>query len=59
MKRQSHEYRGEFDAIVLMVGANDLGQFAIRRAIDLIKDTVDLLVDLNPGAPTFVCEVNS
>ena len=42
-----------------MVGANDIGNCGIRKAIEDIAETLGLLQILNPGADTFACEVSS
>ena len=59
VRRHPDEYRGEYDAVVLMVGANNLGQYTIRDSVKVINETLNLLSKLNPGARTYACEVSS
>ena len=59
VRRHPDEYRGEYDAVVLMVGANNVGQYTIRDSVKVINETLNLLSKLNPGARTYACEVSS
>ena len=59
VKRHPHEYKGDFDAVVLMVGANNLGQYTIRESVKVVNETLNLLSKLNPGARTYACEVSA
>ena len=42
---------------MLMVGANNLGHYAIKKSVEVISETLDLLSALNPEARTYACEV--
>ena len=56
--RNHHEsYAGGYDAIAVVVGANNLGNYAVREAVAAIKETLEILSSLNPTACTFACEV--
>ena len=56
--QNNHEsYSGDYDAIALVVGANNLGSYAVRDAVTAIKETLETLSSLNPRASTFACEV--
>ena len=59
VERHPDEYKGEYDAVVLMVGANNLGQYTIKESIKVINETLNLLSKLNPGTRTYACEVSS
>ena len=61
MRRNRADFSGEFRNIVIMVGANDIGNCGIRKTIEDIAETLELLMlcILNPGADSFACEVSS
>ena len=57
MQRSQEDFSGEFRNIVLVAGANDIGNFGIKKTTEAIAETLGLLSFLNPGANTFACEV--
>ena len=57
VKNQPEEFKGDFDAIVVVVGANNIGQYAVRQAVRAIYDTVELLSSFNAHAKVLACEV--
>ena len=57
VKNQPEEFKGDFDAVVIVVGANNIGQYAVRQSVRAIYDTVELLSSFNAHAKVLACEV--
>ena len=51
------DFSGDFDAVALVVGANNIGNYSVREVVETIDETVEILKYLNPGACVFVSEV--
>ena len=53
------DFEGDFDFVVVLVGANNLGQhsYKMNSAVSAISDTMGILSQLNPRASAFACEV--
>ena len=58
MRGSQHDFAGEFSNIVLVAGANDIGNYGIQKTTEAVAETLGLLSTLNPGANTFACEVS-
>ena len=59
MRNHRESYIGEYDAVVLVVGANNLGRYAVREAVIAVSETLEELSSLNPRACSFACEVGN
>ena len=57
MRNDQDTYSGDYDAIAVVVGANNLGDYAVRDAVIAVEETVEILSSLNPRACVFACEV--
>ena len=42
---------------MVVVGANNIGQYAVRQPVGAIYDTLEVLSSINPFAKVFACEV--
>ena len=52
------DFSGDFDAVALVIGANNIGNYAVREVMETIYETVEILKSLNPGACVFASEVS-
>ena len=59
MRNHQSSYTGDFDAIAIVVGANNLGNYGVRDAVTAVDETVEILSSLNPRAFVFACEVGN
>ena len=57
MRNNQDTYSGDYDAIVVVVGANNLGNYRVRDAVAAVDETVEILSSLNPRACVFASEV--
>ena len=53
------DFSGEFDAVALVIGTNNIGNYAVHEVVETIYETVEILKSLNPGAYVFASEVSS
>ena len=51
------DFSGDFDAVALVVGANNIGNYSVREVVETIDETLEILQYLNPGACVFASEV--
>ena len=51
------DFSGDFDAVALVVGANNIGNYSVREVVETIDETMEILKYLNPGACVFATEV--
>ena len=59
VRNNQNSYTGDFDAIAVVVGANNLGNYRVRDAVAAVDETVEILSSLNPKAFVFACEVGN
>ena len=57
VRNNQDSYSGDFDAITVVVGANNLGNYAVQDAVAAVDETMEILSSLNPRACVFACEV--
>ena len=57
MRNNQDSYSGDYDAIAVVVGANNLGNYRVRDAVAAVDETVEILSSLNPRACVFALEV--
>ena len=57
VKSQPDDYKGDFDSVVVVAGANNIGQYTVRQSVRAIYETVEVLSSVNPHAKVFACEV--
>ena len=57
VRNNQDTYSGDYDAIAVVVGANNLGNYAVQDAVVAVDETVEILSSLNPRAFVFACEV--
>ena len=57
VRNNEDSYSGDYDAIAVVVGANNLGNYAVQDAVAAVDETVEILRSLNPRACVFACEV--
>ena len=58
MIKDPDDFSGEFDAVALVIGANNIGNYAVQEVVETIYETVEILKSLNPGACVFASEVS-
>ena len=59
MKQDRASFSGEYGAVVVMVGANNMGYRGMETVISHIAEIASLLQEYNPKSHIFVCEVGS
>ena len=52
------DFSGDFDAVALVIGANNIGNYAVQEVVGTIYETMEILKSLNPGACVFASEVS-
>ena len=57
VKNQPDDFKGDFDAVVVVAGANNIGQYTVRQSVRAIYETVEVLSSVNPHAKVLACEV--
>lgn len=58
MRENSKKY-SNFDIVVVLVGANDLGKLKINQTIEELLELLYILQEANPKAAIYACDVCS
>ena len=58
MIKDPDDFSGDFDAVALVIGANNIGNYRVQDVVETIHETLEILKSLNPGACVFTSEVS-